>query len=227
VAASNIREATGLPPATVHRIILQLEARSLLKRALGSRKLLPGGRLVSLGTRILSAALVGDVTHTLLVGLAARLQEHCHTGIVSGGEVWYIDSARSARRSGLLFEPGGRAPIYCTSIGKVFLAGLPEPEFVSVASAIDLKPFTPTTITCSSRLAEDIASVRARGWASTNEEFTPGVVGCAVPLRNSKREFVAGLGVSVPAALCPYEEISKFVPDLVDTSAQIESALAV
>ncbi|NNM70872.1 IclR family transcriptional regulator domain-containing protein [Enterovirga aerilata] len=227
VAASAIGEATGLPPATVHRLILQLEARSLLKRALGSKKLLPGGRLVALGTRILSAAFVADETHALLVALAAKLREHCHIGTISGGEVCYVDSARSARRSGLLFEPGGRAPIYCTSIGKVYLAGLSESDFQQVTAALDFKAFTPKTITSLRKLAADIALVRARGWASTDEEFTPGVVGCAVPLRNSKGEFLAGLGVSVPAALCPYEEIGKFVPDLLETASQIEAALAV
>ncbi|MGA0598420.1 IclR family transcriptional regulator [Enterovirga sp. CN4-39] len=226
VAASIVAEATGLPPATVHRIILQLEARSLLKRALGSKKLLPGARLVALGTRILSAAFVADETHALLVALASKLQEHCHVGTISGGEVCYVDSARSARRSGLLFEPGGRAPIYCTSIGKVYLAGLPQAEFQQVVAAIDFKAFTPKTIVTAARLADDIAQVRARGWAATDEEFTPGVVGCAVPLRNTKGEFVAGLGVSLPAALCRYEEVGKFIPDLLETASQIEATLA-
>ena len=224
VSAAAVAEATQLPAATAHRLIGQLEARSLLKRALGSKKLLPGRRLVELGTRIVTAALVADGTHLLLERLAAKLDEHCHLGIISHQEVLYIDSARTVRPSRLLFEPGRRAPIYCTSIGKVFLSTLSEPDLDRLVRRIDFKVYTPTTISSSKALIEDIGRVRRRGWASTDGEFTPGVVGCAVPLRNGGM-FVAGLGVSVPTAHCSYDEIEKFIPDLIACAAAIERHL--
>ncbi|HMO29887.1 MAG TPA: IclR family transcriptional regulator [Enterovirga sp.] len=225
VAASSIADATGLPPATAHRMIAQLEARSLLKRALGSKKVTAGPRLISLGMSAVESVFSSDDVHAVLVRLAAKVDEHCHVGIVSELEVRYTDSARSSRRSGLLFEPGRRAPVYCTSIGKCFLASLSPEELGQVLGDLKLAAHTPTTITSRSALVAQVEKVRSDGWASSNEEFTPGVVGCAVPLRNMKRHFIAGLGVSVPAAHCRHDEIGRFLPDLREAASQIEELL--
>lgn len=225
VAASAVAQATGLPAATTHRLIGQLEARSLLKRALGSKKLLPGGRLVGLGAQILNSALVVDHVHLLLARLAAHLEENCHLGIISGVEVLYVASARSTRPSGLIFEPGRRAPIHCSSIGKMFLSTLSDADLDQVLRGLVFEPYTPKTILSAQNLVDDLKRVRRRCWASTDEEYAPGVVGCAVPVRNSAGLFLAGLGVSVPAAHCRYEEVEKFIPDLLDCAAAIQRNL--
>jgi IclR family transcriptional regulator, acetate operon repressor len=226
VAAITVADATGLPPATAHRMIAQLESRELLKRAFGSKKVFPGPRLIALGMSVVNRSLSSDEVHVVLVCLAARLDEHCHIGIVSGREVCYTDSAKSSRRSGLLFEPGDRAPIHCTSIGKCFLANLPAGELEQVLDQLELRSYTPKTMTARKDLVRHINQVRERGWASSNEEFAAGVVGCAVPLRNTSGNFLAGLGVSVPAAHCRYEEIDRFLPDLLEASAEIEILLS-
>jgi DNA-binding IclR family transcriptional regulator len=226
IAASAIADATGLPAATAHRMIAQLEARSLLKRALGSKKVTTGPRLVALGMSAIESVLSSDDVHAALIRLAAKVREHCHVGIVSDLEVRYIDSARSNRRSGLLFEPGNRAPIYCTSIGKCFLASLSPEELAHILADLELVPHTPKTITSRSVLTAQVKKVRSDGWASSNEEFTPGVVGCAVPLRSAKRHFIAGLGVSLPAAHCRHDEIERFLPDLLEAASQIQELLS-
>ena len=225
VTATSVAEATGLPLATAHRLVGQLESRALLKRALGSKKLLPGSRLVDLGTKIMRAVLVADGTHVLLARLAAKLEEHCHIGIVSDMQVLYVDSARSTRRSGLLFEPGQQAPIYCTSIGKTFLATLPLHDLTRCIEDIQLTPHTVRTIVAQADLLREVDRVRERGWAASNEEFTAGVVGCAVPLLTPDGSFLAGLGVSVPAVQCPFDDIGRFVPDLLACAAAIGAEL--
>lgn len=105
VSASAVAAATGLPAATTHRLIGQLESRSLLKRVIGSKKLLAGVRLVDLGTQILEGALVADSAHGLLAQLATKIEEHCHLGIISQGEVLYVDSARPPVATALRARP--------------------------------------------------------------------------------------------------------------------------
>lgn len=220
-----IAGATGLPIGTVHRIVGQLEERGLLKRALGSRKLLPGPRLVALGARILEASAVNDRSHLVLEALARRIEEHCHIGIISGQDVLYVDSARSGQPARLHFEPGKRAPVYCTSTGKVFLASLPPDALGEIVELIDFKPFTPRTIRTRTALLEEVSRVRERGWASSNEEFTPGVIGCAVAINARSGEFIAGLGVSIPVAHCPYAQIDQLVPALTACAHELQAIL--
>lgn len=213
VTITEIAKVVDLPPPTVHRLVNQLLERDILKRAIDSKKVLPGSRMVALGSAILAGAFLADRTHVILNDLAMRLKEHCQIGVPSRSEVLYVASARADRRVGLEFNPGLRAPLHCTSIGKLFLASLPPEGLDAWLETTPLPAMTANTIVSPQQLREEIARVRERGWASSNSEYVEGVVGCAVPIRKCGR-FVAGLGVSVPSARLDPTRFEILIPDL-------------
>jgi DNA-binding IclR family transcriptional regulator len=57
-----------------------------------------------------------------------------------------------------------------------------------------------------------VNDVRRNGWAASNEEFAPGVVGCAVPIRLRNGSLIAGLGISVPSARASFAQVKAHVP---------------
>ena len=65
----------AMPVPTVHRLAGQLEARRLVKHALGSKKLLVGPALVQLGVAATEAVIRSDRVHGILMALAAELGE--------------------------------------------------------------------------------------------------------------------------------------------------------
>ena len=133
---------------TAHRLVAQLEKRGLLKRALGSKKVVIGEALVRLGVSAVEAALRGDRPHRILLALSASLGEHVQVGIRSDNDVLYVDTARVPLSGpGLMFEQGRRAPLYCTSIGKIFLAEMADEEFSQWLAQMPLPAVTPHTIT--------------------------------------------------------------------------------
>jgi DNA-binding IclR family transcriptional regulator len=226
LSLSEVARKLALPVPTVHRLFAQLEERQLLKRALGSRRILPGPRLVDLGMRIVAAAVRADPVHQVLETLAAEIGENCQIGQVRGRDVVYLDSAHAVRPATLRFEPGHHAPIHCSSTGKLFLAELEPRDLDLWIADLSLTRATPSTITSAARLRSVLAEVRRRGWAATNEEFVPGVVGCAVPLRRApKGELVAALGISVPAARVPFQDLERFIPHLKRTAERIARIL--
>ncbi len=85
-------------------------------------------QLVRFAAAAVQAAMRNDRTHQVLEALAAEIGEHCQIGFRSGNEVVYADTVRAVRSSGLHFEQGRRAPLYCSSTGKLFLAELTSPE---------------------------------------------------------------------------------------------------
>src|SRR5258708_40035717 len=112
--------ACAVPVPTAQRLVAQVEMRGLLKRALGSKKVTVGKALLQLSLSALDAAVRSDRPHQILLALSADLSEHTQVGIRSGNDVLYIDTASAPRSSGgLLFEQGRRAPLHCTSIGKI------------------------------------------------------------------------------------------------------------
>ena len=130
LSVTDIAETCRLPVPTAHRLVMQLEKRGLLKRALDSKKVIVGPALLCLGLAALDAALRGDRPHQILLALSASLGEHVQVGIRSDNDVLYVDTAHAPESGpGLQFVQGRRAPLYCTSIGKIFLAEVPKDEF--------------------------------------------------------------------------------------------------
>jgi IclR family transcriptional regulator, acetate operon repressor len=85
-------------------------------------------------------------------------------------------------------------PLHCAALGKVLLA----------YDAAELPPGrlirrTGHTITSREALAADLAEVRRRGYAVTNEELEPGLVAVAAPVYRDGAAVVAALSVSGPA----------------------------
>jgi IclR family transcriptional regulator, acetate operon repressor len=226
VSVTDIAAACALPGPTAHRIVGQLERRGLLKRALGSKKVIAGEALLDLGLSALNATMRSDRTHQILVGLSAELGEHVQVGIRSDNEVLYVDSARSPRPAGgLQFEQGRRAPLYCTSIGKIYLAEMTDDEFSSWLAHTPLPEITPRTITSPARLRRAVAETKKAGWAVSADEFAVGVVGCAVPIRRGDGQLVAGLGISVPSARLAVGELAHFRPRMDAAARAISAAL--
>jgi IclR family acetate operon transcriptional repressor len=226
VSVTEIATSCALPVPTAHRLVAQLERRGLLKRALGSKKVIVGEALLRLSLSALDAALRGDRPHQILLALSADLGETTQVGIRSGNDVLYIDTASAPRSSGgLLFEQGRRAPLHCTSIGKIFLAELPQDEFADWLSHTPLPAVTPRTITRSASLRGVVSKVRATGWAVSDDEFATGVVGCAVPIRGADGTLIAGLGISVPSARLPFEKLTQFRSKMEIAANAIAAAL--
>jgi DNA-binding IclR family transcriptional regulator len=226
VSVTEIAMSCALPVPTAHRLVAQLEMRGLLKRALGSKKVTVGKALLQLSLSALDAAVRSDRPHQILLALSADLSEHTQVGIRSGNDVLYIDTASAPRSSGgLLFEQGRRAPLHCTSIGKIFLAELRQEEFAWWLSHTPLPAVTPRTITKPASLRGVVSKVRKSGWAVSNDEFATGVVGCAVPIRSANGKLVGGLGISVPSARLPLEKLTQFRPKMEEAARAIALAL--
>lgn len=225
LSMTEIAQRCRLPLATVHRIVAQLEQRALLKRVLGSKRLLVGPRLVKLGAQAVAAAARWDRVHAILESLAQELGEHCQLGMRSGNEVVYLDTARAARSTGLHFEQGNKSPLHCCSTGKLFLAEMEPPELEAWLDSAPLPALTQRTIVSKRALKASLSEIREKGWAASNEEMAVGVVGCAVPVRMSNGTLVAGLGISVPSALTPFTELPRFLPSMQKAAAALAKTI--
>jgi DNA-binding IclR family transcriptional regulator len=89
---------------------------------------------------------------------------------------------------------GLAVPLHCSALGKVLLA--------YGAAAMPAEPFparTPRTITTRAVLAAELAAVRERGYAVTDEELEPGLVAVAAPVFAGGVSAIAAISVSAPA----------------------------
>jgi len=91
---------------------------------------------------------------------------------------------------------GSRLPAYCTSLGRVLLAGLPDNEVLSRLQASDRKALTRHTLTDARELLAKIQATRKQGWSLVNQELEEGLVSLAAPVTNREGRTVAALNIS-------------------------------
>lgn len=209
---SELGALLGLPKPTAHRIVRMLESEGLMQREPGSRRYVPGPRLVRLGLSIVGAAMMSAPRHSILETLSQQIGETCNFGVINGSHVLYLDRVEAEWPLGLRFEPGSHVPLHCTSMGKLFLSWLPKQRREVLLRSMPLLRYTDNTITDIDRLEADLEKIRASEVSTDNQEFLAGVVCVAVPVRDQNGHRVAALAISAPLARMSMEKGLKYVP---------------
>lgn len=225
LSVSEIGVLLGLPKPTAHRIVRMLESEGLLQHEPGSRRFVPGARLVRLGLDIVGAAMLSAPRHAILEALSQEVGETCNFGIINGSHALYLDRVESEWPLGLRFEPGSRVPLYCTAIGKLFLSWLPRPKRALILRSLQLHRYTENTLIDHAVLDDELEKIRSTGISVDNQEFLAGVVCVAVPVRDANGEPVAALAISAPLARMSLEEGLARVPLLRASAEQLTGTI--
>ena len=106
----------------------------------------------------------------------------------------YLVRSTSSRIMSPSLNVGSRLPAYCTSIGLVLLAQLPEHELGAYRSRVKLQAFTSP-----SKLAQVLKTVRQAGYAIADQQIEIGLRTMAVPVSDTSGAVVAGINVIVQA----------------------------
>ena len=211
----------GLPKPTAHRIVRMLESEGLLQREPGSRRFVPGARLVRLGLGVVAASMLSAPRHAILEALSQKIGETCNFGVMADNHVVYLDRVESAWPFGLRFEPGSHVPLHCTSMGKLFLSLMPAKKCALLLRSIPLYRYTEDTITDAARLEAELENIRSAEVSTDNQEFLAGVVCVAVPVRDNNKQPVAALAVSAPLARMTLQQGLQHVPLLQAAAEQL------
>lgn len=150
--------------------------------------------------------------------------------MLDGAEVLYVDRARSWRRAeretDVGLYPGSRMPAYCTAMGKVLLAYLPDAVQRDLLAQLKLERNSPSTITSKQALRAELERISEDGYAVNEQELRPGLQAIAVPVRDESREVVAAVGIAAsPEAISIAELTDALGPHLISTASRISSRL--
>jgi IclR family pca regulon transcriptional regulator len=141
-----------------------------------------------------------------------------------------VDRARSFRRGqnkiDLNLRPGSRLPAYCTSMGKVLLANLPEAEQRDLIGDMTLTRRGPNSITSKKALRTELEHVLDEGMAVNDEELAQGLHSISAPVRTESREVVAAVNIAAHSSMISLEElVDALGPHLVATADNISARL--
>ena len=174
---TGLSATTGLAKSTTSRLLLALERNGLVRRDDHGR-FLPGEMFVSFAWRGGAEAGLVAVAQPFLERLGKVTGETINLGVVSNGMVEQIAQVDSTYLIGGTNWVGMSVPLHCSALGKVLLAYGP-----AQLPPGPLERRTDKTITSEAGLRADLAAVRARGYAVTDEELEPGLIAVATPVR--------------------------------------------
>jgi IclR family pca regulon transcriptional regulator len=150
--------------------------------------------------------------------------------ILDGVDIVYVERCRSSQQGqrdiDLNLHVGSRLPAYCTSMGKVLLAFLPQDELGLALNRIEFVRRGPNTLAGKTALRAELADVRLTGVAVNNEELAYGLRSVAVPVRTQAGEVVAAINLAAHRSFVSMEElVVRLGPVLERTAAQISVRL--
>jgi IclR family transcriptional regulator, acetate operon repressor len=202
VTFTELTSASGLAKSTTSRLLTALERNGLVRRDPAGR-FSPGEVFVSYACRGGFEADLVSLAQPVLARLGECTGETVNLGVPrAGGLVEQIAQVDSRYLIGGTNWVGLTVPLHCAALGKVLLAfGAAELPPGRLAAR------TARTITSRAALAAELATVRDRGYAVTDEELEPGLIAVAAPVF-AGRAVIAAVSVSAPAGRLPGAQLT-------------------
>ena len=192
---AQISQKTGIPRAAVRRCLHTLRQLGYAGAEMNNFSLKP--KILTLGYSYLSSTPLTVSAQPYLNSISSTLHESCSLAVLDDNEILYVARAATSRVMSVALNTGSRLPAYCTSLGRVMLAHLPDHELKRYLETVKLRAYTDRTVVSAKRLKEILLEVRAAGFAIIDEELEVGLRSIAVPVRGASGNVVAALNVGV------------------------------
>src|SRR5690348_13324095 len=223
---SSRRRAAGLARPTARRLLLTLEELGFVRSGDGTFELTP--KVMNLGMAYVSSLGLWDIARPHMEALVARTGESSSMAQLDGSDIVYVARVSVPKLIALRVEIGTHFPAAQTSQGKVLLAALPPDQVAAVLAQPSRSGLPPYIGHTADQLRDELAEVRARGWALADEELAPGVRSVAVPVRDGTGQVRAAMNVTVHAAETTTQRLlTEHLPPLLTTAGQISAEWAI
>jgi IclR family transcriptional regulator, acetate operon repressor len=219
---SELARATGLPVATIHRLLATMVSRGYVRQDAGSHKYTLGSHLIRLGEA--AARDFAQFARPYLAELMEASGETANLAMLEDGQVAYVAQVASRHHRVRMFtEVGRRVHPHTSGVGKVVLAFRPRAEVEALLARTGLPPRTPRTITDPARFLTELDKVASQGYAIDSGEEEVGVRCLAVPVFGMGGS-VAAMSVSAPEGRLQDRDIERVLPEMLRISAALSAA---
>ncbi|WP_332778296.1 IclR family transcriptional regulator [Polaromonas sp.] len=191
---SEVAERSGLSRAGARRILLTLEALGYVRSEGKLFSLTP--RILDLGFAYLTSMPIWNLAEPVMEALVEQVRESSSAAVLDGTDIVYVLRVHTHKIMNISLGVGSRLPAYCTSMGRILLAGLPDAQVRQCLAASERKAYTRHTVTDMEDLLGKINQVRRQGWSLVDQELEEGLISLAAPLTNRAGQTVAAINIS-------------------------------
>jgi IclR family pca regulon transcriptional regulator len=230
IGISELSRDLGLTRSTTHRYVATLARLGYLHQDAGTRKYSLGPRVLDLGFTAINSMELRHIAAPYLQRLCDETGRTVNMAILDDVDIVYVERFRASGRGqneiDLDLHVGSRLPAYCTSMGKVLLAFLPDEKRDDVLGRVTFARRGPNTLTSKAALLAELRRVRATGIAVNNEELAYGLRSVAVPVIDASGEAVAAVNLAAHRAMASLDDlVARIGPLMQRTAAEISAQL--
>lgn len=222
IGVTRLGHATGLPYATIHRLLATLRERGYVAQDADSRRYTLGPRLIWLGEA--AESLYGVWVRPYLSQLVELTGESANMAILEGDHAVYVAQVPSPHTVRMFTQIGNRVMLHSTAVGKVMLAYQSRDLAWQVIRDRGLPERTVNTITDADEFIATLDDVEAQGFAVDSEEEEIGVRCVAVPVFELGGT-VAALSISGPVTRLSEETYRDFLPTMQTIAGSVTASL--
>jgi DNA-binding IclR family transcriptional regulator len=205
----DVAQQTAINKSTAYRFLAHLEHEGYVFRD-SSGAYAIGVRLARLALGTSYQTTLRKISRPILQQLWRATGETVNLAVMDGREVLYLDVMESSHTFRLVSQVGIRRPVYCTALGKVMLAFIPEEEQQYFFQGMSFERFTPHTLKNAAQLRKEFIAIRQRGYSIDNEEAYLGSRCIGAPIFEASGKIAAAISVSGPTTRVTREKVSTF-----------------
>lgn len=222
---SELSGMTGLTRATARRSLITLASLGYVDVEDNTYRLSP--KVIELASGYFNS---NDgwiaIASPYLEILRNRVEENVSAVVLDRTDIVYVASFAADTVMSINVRIGGRKPAYCTAMGRVLLAGMPEDCARDILAMSNIQKKTDSTTVSIEGLMAEIRKAREQGYALIDQELEPGLVAVAVPVKNLRGETVAAINICGHTIQTSLEKLtSTCLPEALKAARQIGARL--
>jgi IclR family transcriptional regulator, KDG regulon repressor len=226
LAVSDVAALLNITPSTASRLLATLESRGYVMRDARRGKYRLGLAAIALGGLATGQMELRNRAWQHVRELADLTGCTANLGVKYRDKVLYLITvfATSSKAMRGKDVPGRQLPLYCTAMGKVLLAALPDATLDSELASMKLVAHTTNTLTTVDALKDEILLARRQGFAYDREEEMLGSNCLAAPVR-ADNNVIAAVSLSAPTHLVGLDRFDTLKEPLLDCAYHLSLSL--
>jgi len=218
---TEITSRMGLNKSSVYKLVTTMVESGFLEKDRTINHYRLGLFVLELSSKVVGSDDVRELARPVLEQLSRTTGEIIHLSTLEGADIVYLEKVGQAQPLTVATKLGGRAPAYCSAMGKVLLSGLSRAELERTIGPGPFEQYTPSTITELAALEEELDRVRRQGYAIDDEEAFPGIKCVAAPIRDGKERIIAAISATVPKQRMDPERTEELCMMITDAAEKI------
>lgn len=215
---SELAQALGINNTTATRLCYTLTELGFIRRN-GQRRYHLTPRVLTLGYSTIRGLDWREIAHYYLELLCKKVGETVNLSILVGQEILYVLRIKTERILPFDLQVGSTLPVYCTSMGKVFMAFSPPERTRPILEKLQFRPLTHRTISRMEDYFKELEQVKRKGYAINDEELSVGLRSVAAPIRDTHGWAIAAINIAVPTKRFSLNDAEKvLVPRVIETA---------